>query len=614
MSTPAPEPAPKQTYTQRAQRFQSERDTLDARWNLIGNIRLFTFLLAAVALIWGFWANIPPMWILGLVLLAAFFALVWYHNRIGAARRRAEELYRINNEAIMRSEKRWDNLPLHHTVHIPPDDPYAHDLNVFGHASLFQLLDIAGTLTGERTLAHWLSSRAAPDVLRERQAAVRELAPMIDLRDELYLRGRLMSLNDEKPDPAPFLRWTTSPPWLPSRRWLLPLSYFSVALFWVLAFAHAFGLVAYPYWFLVAAVNFLLSLTTGREIYRIIAQVNTGERGFKQYAEAFHIISSAHFESPALRRLQTILSGGGTPAHEAIRRLQRLVNFTIPPGAQLYFPLQAITLWDVHLLAALEHWKARYGKNASSWIDTLGEAEALSSLASLCHANPAWAFPTVDPSLDRLDAASLGHPLLPADVRVDNDVTVGPRGTFLMVTGSNMSGKSTLLRAIGTNIILAQAGAPVCAASLSMPPVVLWTTMRVEDSLLRGVSYFMAELQRLKQVVEAARQAHEAGDAPLFYLLDENPSRHQHSRAPDSRPPCNPLSRGNGSFGGCLHSRPHPGRLPRPCPDRPHGPLHRAGPQRQRRNHSSDALRLQAPPRHSHLHQRPEADGHSIRE
>lgn len=519
LSTP-PSQEPRQIYTERAGRFGAERAALDEQWNRIGNIRLFVFLLAVVALIWGFWANIVPLWIAGFVLLVAFFALVFYHNRIGTARRRAGELYGINNEAIMRLDKRWDDLPLRHKVAVSPADPYSHDLNIFGHASLFQLVDTAGTFIGERTLTDWLASAAPPATVRERQEAVAELAPMIDLRDELYLRGRLMSTNDDKPDPAPFLKWATSAPWLVNRGWLRPVSYVSIALFWALAFAHAFGIVAYPFWFLVAAANALFTLTIGRTIYGIIGQVNSGERGFKQYAEAFQILSEAQFSSGLLKKLQTRLAADGAPAHEAIRQLQRIVSFTIPPSAQLYLPIQAITLWDVHLLAALERWQARYGKNAAAWLDTLGEVEALCSLAALKHANPTWAFPSVDAANDTFDAGSLGHPLLPSEGCVSNDVTVGPPGTFLMVTGSNMSGKSTLLRAMGVNIVLAQAGGPVCAQSLAMPPVVLWTTMRVEDSLLHGVSYFMAELQRLKQVVEASRIAHSKGER-LFYLLDE---------------------------------------------------------------------------------------------
>jgi DNA mismatch repair ATPase MutS len=152
----------------------------------------------------------------------------------------------------------------------------------------------------------------------------------------------------------------------------------------------------------------------------------------------------------------------------------------------------------------------------------LGQWEALASLAGLAHDNPDWPFPSVDAGAPKgVEASALGHPRLPDPVRVVNDVTVGPPGTFLFVTGSNMSGKTTLLRALGTNIVLAQAGAPVCAARLSMSPLVLATVMRVEDSLVDGVSMFMAALYELKRVVDLARRLSGRPDQTLIYLLDE---------------------------------------------------------------------------------------------
>jgi ABC-type multidrug transport system fused ATPase/permease subunit len=517
---PASAQASRDVYVERAERFGREWATLDAKWNQIGNLRLFVFLLSVVGLIWGFWAGITVIWVAGIVLLVAFFVLVWWHNRVGRTRRRAAELRLINGEATLRSKRLWEQLPVRYNPEVRPDDPYARDLNVFGHASLFQLADTAGTLIGERTFASWLANAAPPATITERQAAVVELAPKIDLRDELSLRGRLMSASDEKPDPDPFLKWAESAPTLVTRKWLRPVALVSVVLLWAFALAQIFGLVSYPFWAIFAVINFVFSLTLGREIYRTISQVNAGERGFKQYAEAFQLLSEAHFESASLKRLQSELGAESAPAHTALRRLQKRVNFIIPPSAQLYFPLQAVTLWDVHLLGGLEHWQAQFGTHARGWITALGEAEALASLAALSHANPAWVFPTVDTQTDRLAAVQLGHPLLADDGRVPNSVEVGPAGTFLLVTGSNMSGKSTLLRAIGANIVLAQAGGPVCAEQLSMPPVVLWTCMRVEDSLEQGVSYFMAELQRLKQVVQAAEESHGRRER-LFYLLDE---------------------------------------------------------------------------------------------
>jgi DNA mismatch repair ATPase MutS len=169
----------------------------------------------------------------------------------------------------------------------------------------------------------------------------------------------------------------------------------------------------------------------------------------------------------------------------------------------------------------LERWKRQGGKDARRWLTTLGEAETLAALAGLQFDQPTWTLPAITPDGDAYQATRIGHPLLRDDVRVHNDVTIGPPGTFLLVTGSNMSGKSTLLRAIGVNAVLAQAGGPVCAAALTLPPVELWTSVRVQDSLERGVSFFLAELQRLKLIVDAATRAREQGGPRVLYLLDE---------------------------------------------------------------------------------------------
>jgi len=170
--------------------------------------------------------------------------------------------------------------------------------------------------------------------------------------------------------------------------------------------------------------------------------------------------------------------------------------------------------------AALDDWQTHAGDKLRGWLEALGEVEALAALAALAHAHPDWAVPEIDPTATKLEAQQAGHPLLPPGVRIDNDVSLGPVGTFMLVTGSNMAGKSTYLRTIGTNVVLAQAGGPVCARSLRMPPVELCTSMRVVDSLERGVSTFLAEVMRLKQVVDVARHASD-GERCVCYLLDE---------------------------------------------------------------------------------------------
>ena len=187
----------------------------------------------------------------------------------------------------------------------------------------------------------------------------------------------------------------------------------------------------------------------------------------------------------------------------------------------VYLPLQVVLLYDIHILCLLEAWQSKFGAYARRWFAALGSLEALSSLAGLAHDNPGWAMPQVEESATAYQAAAMGHPLLPDESRVANDVQIGPRGTFLLVTGSNMSGKSTLLRSVGVNATLAMAGASVCAARLTLPLVALTTSMRLRDSLESGVSFYMAELLRLKRIVEQARDAAGRNGRVLVYLLDE---------------------------------------------------------------------------------------------
>ncbi len=236
-----------------------------------------------------------------------------------------------------------------------------------------------------------------------------------------------------------------------------------------------------------------------------------------------YAMPDSSLELKAIKHEATHLGGG---VLRCLQRLQRIVTFARIRHSPLlfffvYLPLQIVLLYDFHILCLLEAWQKKFGVHARAWFGALGKFEALSSLATLAHDYPGWAMPEVKDSAESFQARELGHPLLPDGSRVANDVQIGPRGSFLLVTGSNMSGKSTLLRAIGVNAILAQAGAPVCAAQLVMPPLALATSMRVRDSLENGVSFYMAELLRLKQIVDQARNAGPRNGRLLLYLLDE---------------------------------------------------------------------------------------------
>jgi len=348
-----------------------------------------------------------------------------------------------------------------------------------------------------------------------------------------------------QPDYERFLHWAESRPWLERRGWLLALARILALVTLGLAAGQLLGLTSYPFWLIGMAAGLALTATIGRSVDHVIDAAAERQTVFATYAELFELLGEQQFAAPALRRLQHELAAGGLRADQQMRRLSRLMALADLRGWMFFFPIQLATLWNVHVLWLLERWQRAAGIRARAWLDALGDFEALAALATLTHDNPSWIFPELydpparpqyaenaeQPANSRasvctgvastIEATDLGHPLLPPAVRVGNDVTIGPPGTFLLVTGSNMSGKSTLLRAIGMNVVLAQAGGPVCAAMLRVPPVALASSMRVQDSLEQGVSYFMAELQRLKEVVETARQVGETRERTPLFLLDE---------------------------------------------------------------------------------------------
>ncbi|MCC7104246.1 MAG: DNA mismatch repair protein MutS [Chloroflexi bacterium] len=482
---------------------------------------MLAFLVAAVLGAAGLVSDQSGLYALSGLALLAFVSLIAWHRRVDRRRGHMAALADMNRIALARLARRWSEIPERPPIYpVDPGHPYAQDLDVVGHASLLHLLDDAGTHMGAGTLIRWLLGPAPPAVTVARSEAVGELAPRLDFREELGLRAGVAG---ERIDPAPLVAWAESRGWLTERRGLLWAARIAPLLLLLCLLSQWLGLQPYPLWLVAVLGNaWLASRLVPRAIgtIRLVSGLTDTLAG---YVQALDLLDTTSFQSSRLRALQQAVRFSGSTAAAELRSLQRLTTVAQPTTSLPYLLIELSTLWNVHVLAALERWQARRGGDVRRWLAVLGEAEALSSLARLAHDNPDWAFASIDASRDSFVASNLAHPLLPSNVRVANDVRVGPPGTLLLVTGSNMSGKSTLLRAIGANAVLAQAGGPVCAARLALPPVALWTSMRVQDSLEHGVSHFMAELQRLKQVVDAAPSPRsDAKDTPrLLYLLDE---------------------------------------------------------------------------------------------
>lgn len=511
---------PTEWYQSRVAEWTTRRDATAARGVLLSRSRLASFLGAVALLWWGIAHDQSIANAAAAASLAGFAVLVVVHARVLEAVDRAEAAIRISNQGLARLARDWTALP----DVLPPSDldidahPYARDLDVFGHASVAKWLGRPATTEGARRLWGWLLNPAAPDEIRNRQTAVEDLAPKREWRETLAIEGHLTAVTPSELDR--FLEWAESTDHS-APRVMHAIAFVLPPAIWILFALFFNGTTDGAWWLIPLAAGIVLSFAFSFRIFAAFDRAALGERALGRYASMLRLVCNGPWTAPELTRLRSEMCVGAE-APAILAKLARISGWSeLRSGAPLFhFPIQALTLWDFHVYFSLDRWRARYGGHVRGWLDALGRVDALGTLAMVRADQPAWSIPRVEAETDALRAAALGHPLIPDRRRIVNDVEVGPPGTILLITGSNMSGKSTLLRAIGLNAVLAQAGAPVCAGAFEMPPSDLQSSIRVQDSLELGLSYFMAALARLKQIVDAAENGATPGRV-LLYLLDE---------------------------------------------------------------------------------------------
>jgi hypothetical protein len=513
-------PPPDEVYRTRLAQFQAVATSEDERSRWYSRARL----LAAGASLAALLAVIqsPSPWSaaalgLGVVL---FLRLVLRHDRVEQRREAALALVRLNREALARRARAWQELPAPWHPNLPDNHPFAADLDVFGHASLVQVIGPVRTPTGRRTLTQWLlhGATSTPGEMRARQDAVRELIPALDFRQYLAALARLLPEGTGDGDAhalTPAVRWAEGPRGIEAQPWV-PLVAMALTIITLAGLVGTIaGVVTGAWWLLTGILGWVLRWWVHEPLEASIHGAS-GEHGLRPWAAAIDHVHATRFGAGLLAAARNDLEG----APGALRALEQLVALSdIRHSAWVFVPLHTLTQWDLHVWWAIERWRRLHGQQVRVWLDAVGCVDAASGLASLAYDQPTWIFPAIDESLARVNGTAVGHPLLADSVRVANDVQLGPPGRFLLITGSNMSGKSTLLRAIGLNVVLAQAGGPVCAGALALPPLALHTSMRVSDSLELGLSLFMASLLRLQQIVTAARTA--TAGRRVCFLLDE---------------------------------------------------------------------------------------------
>jgi MutS-like protein len=526
---------------------------LERRDARIAHARLAAFGLLTASVIAAFsgalawaWAAVPG---------AAFLALVLLHDRALQRLARARRAVAFCEAGLSRLDERWAGTGDAGDRYAADDHPYARDLDLFGKGSLFELLCLARTGAGADLLASWLLAPAAAAEVRARQRAVEDLAPRLDLREDLAVLGEDVRAEVHAERLAV---WAEAPRALPAALALpaLALAAGAVAalVLWLAGALHGLAFAA------ALAGEYAVLRAVRNRVQAVLGGVERPGRELAVLANLVARLEREPFDDERLRALRAVLGGavaplspalsppgrGGTPprvaaavlprtpsprlrgegrgegrtaratASRSIHHLSALVERAGWAHNQIFAPVAFLLLWKLQAALAVERWRAAHGRAVRAWIAAAAELEALAALAGHAFLHPHDPFPDVEDAGALYEAEGLGHPLIPATRSVPNDVRLGPEARLLVVSGSNMSGKSTLLRTVGANAALALAGGPVRAQRLRLAPLRLGATLRIQDSLAEGRSRFWAEITRLRQVMDLA-----AGGTPVLFLLDE---------------------------------------------------------------------------------------------
>ena len=503
------EDTPAAIYRQRLAELTLERDACLVRRDRLGLLRLAVFAALGLAIWYDFhghslWWLAPPV--------AVFIAFVWMQSRAERNAELAGRAIQFYERGLARLEHRWHDAGESGERFLDPHHPYSGDLDIFGRSSLFQLLSTARTSGGEARLAAWLSTGASADQIQQRHEAIHELRPMLDLRERLAVLGDDLRGSVH---PEHLAQWAAAPvrafpATVRVTAFVFSVLAFSVLVWWL---ATDFGADARLALLIIALLEFAFAVRFRDRVLMAAAAVEAPAHDLELLSQVLATLDACEFRSPRLAALRAAIHiDGGSAAHR-IARLRRIVELLDSRDNPLVRAFGPVLLWTTQLGMAIEAWRAASGERVPAWIDAVSEIEALSSLANYAYEHPADPFPEFAETGPVFEGDELGHPLLSDANCVRNSISIAPPLRLYVVSGSNMSGKSTLLRSIGVNTVLALAGAPVRAKRLFLSHVSLGASIRTTDSLEEGHSRFMAEILRLKQVLELP--------APALFLLDE---------------------------------------------------------------------------------------------
>jgi MutS domain V len=539
-----------EVYRERLARYRALSKVQIRHHRLAGILFLVCFILGLIILSYipraGITplATVPTMFVAIYLYILILFYLFSLQKRIEKLRRKYNRGIDYYERGLARLENRWAGCGITGEKYCDEAHPYAKDIDIFGKGSLFELLCNTRTRSGEEMLANWLLVPGTPNIIRARQEAVAELREKLDFREDIALLGEdittvgskavkgltvpLLSLTStnsfnprtaaeevySKAVPSALERWGTAPPELNPRllrviAFVLSLLPVTGVVLWISGFD--------PLWlFTFLFINGIFALSLRRRVVRVILAANQIGQELTLFSQVLKRIEREEFASSRSARLKEALAIEGAPPSRRIARLHSLIVGLDARRSLMFMPFAGMFLWATQFALAIEAWRLKSGALVKRWIEAVAEIEALSSIAGYAYEHANDPFPEIVENGLCFEAKSIGHPFIPKDRCIKNDIKLNNDIRLLVVSGSNTSGKSTLLRTVGTNAVLAFAGAPVRAQSLRISPMALGTSIRIQDSLQNGSSLFYAEIKRIRQLMGISD-----GLLPLLFIIEE---------------------------------------------------------------------------------------------
>ena len=501
-------------YNQRLDLLQTDFNRLQKKKLVLGRLRLAAIAAVALSLYfllpYGIWYALVS----GILLLALFARLVLADLKNKSSIEHLKHLIKINEDELNAIENNYYHFK-DGSEHIPKEHFYANDLDIFGHASLFQFINRTGSEMGSSTLANWLSNQSGREIILERQAAVKELSKQTAWRQELQAYGAAEKIQNSTVDRLE--KWLAGDYiFIKNKIWraasyLIPLTMFIVL---ILNLTDVIGNHTRNYFLLAAA---LFAFYVSKKVMPLHQQVSKMTDELEVLNKSIKLIEGTDFKSVFLQDLKNQFIQHGDKASAQINQLKKILErLDLRFNFIVFIPLDVLLQWDLQQAIALEKWKKRNHSNVLQWFSVLGEFEAINSFSTLSFNNPDWCFPNLKEEHFFIEGKAIGHPLIKEDKCVNNPVKIVHTGELMLVTGSNMAGKSTYLRSIGVNTVLAMAGSPVCAEYFCLSPVQIISSMRIADNLEESTSTFYAELKKLKTIIDKVNN-----NEKVFILLDE---------------------------------------------------------------------------------------------